>query len=187
MVGRGLEGNSLTAEEDSKARETAETSSVSGNSGDAVARMDPNYEGPGTWYNVMPRFRDRWQQRYGSTGTDRWDDFEPGYRYGWEMRNQPRYRGRTWSEVEPEFREDWNTRNSDRPWDRFSESVREAWEDNEEEPRQNTDFDRSGSEYDSTTNTYQIVGGEGYPPHEHRFTGDRCEVCGATRRYGRAA
>lgn len=29
---------------------------------------------------------------------------------------------------------------------------------------------------------YQIVGGEGFPPHEHRFTGDRCEVCGAVRR-----
>jgi hypothetical protein len=34
---------------------------------------------------------------------------------------------------------------------------------------------------------YEVVGGDDYPPHEHRFVGERCEVCGATRRYRRAA
>lgn len=34
---------------------------------------------------------------------------------------------------------------------------------------------------------YEVGGGENYPPHKHRFIGERCEVCGATRRYHRAA
>ncbi len=34
---------------------------------------------------------------------------------------------------------------------------------------------------------FEIIGGEGYGTHEHRWVGDRCEICGATRRYRRAA
>jgi len=76
----------------------------------------------------MPGYRERWQQRYGTTG-DRWDDAEPGYRYGHEMRSRPEYRGRTWTEVEPEFQRDWTQRNPGKPWDKASRSIRETWED----------------------------------------------------------
>jgi hypothetical protein len=56
------------------------------------------------WNTAMPRYRDRWQQRYGSTG-GRWEDYEPDYRYGYEMtRSRPDYRGRSFSELEPSFR-----------------------------------------------------------------------------------
>ena len=58
----------------------------------------------------MPGYRQRWQARYGTSG-DRWEDAEPGYRYGYDMRNQPQYRGRAWSDVEPEFQRDWTQRN----------------------------------------------------------------------------
>ena len=75
----------------------------------------------------MPRYRQRWQQRYGTSGST-WEDAEPGYRYGHDMRSQPQYRGRTWTEVEPEFQRDWSQRNPGRPWDQAKESVRESWE-----------------------------------------------------------
>jgi len=81
----------------------------------------------GSWDQVMPGYQQRWQERYGTSG-DRWEDAEPGYRYGYEMRDRPEYRGRTWSDVEPDMRRDWSERNPGRPWDRASESVRETWE-----------------------------------------------------------
>ena len=75
----------------------------------------------------MPSYRSRWQQRYGTSG-GRWEEYEPSYRYGYELRNDPRYRGRGWSEVEADVQRDWTTRHPETPWERAKESVREAWE-----------------------------------------------------------
>ena len=81
----------------------------------------------GTWDTEMPRFRSSWQTRYGSTG-GRWEDYEPSYHYGYDMASDPRYRGRTWSEVEPDLRRDYEARYPGSAWERFKESVREAWD-----------------------------------------------------------
>jgi uncharacterized protein (TIGR02271 family) len=83
--------------------------------------------GTTSWETAMPSYRQRWQQRSGTSG-GRWEDVEPGYRYGWEMRNRPEYRGRSWADVESQAQRDWATRNPNTPWDRARESVREAWE-----------------------------------------------------------
>jgi uncharacterized protein (TIGR02271 family) len=83
--------------------------------------------GTTSWETAMPTYRQRWQQRSGTTG-GRWEDVEAGYRYGWEMRNRPEYRGRSWTDIESEAQRDWTTRNPNTPWDRARESVREGWE-----------------------------------------------------------
>jgi uncharacterized protein (TIGR02271 family) len=80
-----------------------------------------------TWDQVMPTYRQRWQQRVGTTG-GRWEDYEPGYRYGYELRQRPEYRGRNWTEVESEAQRDWTQRNPATPWDRVRDSVRDTWE-----------------------------------------------------------
>jgi hypothetical protein len=80
-----------------------------------------------TWDKVMPTYRQRWQQRVGTTG-GRWEDAEPGYRYGFELRNRPEYRGRNWAEVESQVQRDWTQRNPGTPWDRVRDSVRDTWE-----------------------------------------------------------
>jgi len=82
----------------------------------------------GAWDQAMPTYRQKWQQRFGATG-GRWEDYEPGYRYGYELRSRPEYRGRQWSEVEPQFERDWTTRNPASPWSRVRDSVRDTWED----------------------------------------------------------
>jgi uncharacterized protein (TIGR02271 family) len=92
--------------------------------------MDTGYRDLGGWDEVSPRYRERWQQRHGTSGR-RWEDDEHGYRYGWEMRNRPEYRDRPFNEVEPELRRDWETRHADRPWAGHSESVRSIWEDDD--------------------------------------------------------
>lgn len=84
--------------------------------------------GAGRWEDVSSDYSTHWQQRHGSTG-GRWEDYEPSYRYGYEKFRDPRYRGRSFSDVEPELRRDWETRYSDKPWDRFADSIRDAWEE----------------------------------------------------------
>ena len=86
------------------------------------------------WDTVSPTYRQAWQSKYGTSGR-RWEEYEPGYRYGHEMANDPRYRGRQWNETEPTLRadyEDWARRNhyayEPSAWDRLKENVREAWD-----------------------------------------------------------
>jgi uncharacterized protein (TIGR02271 family) len=86
----------------------------------------------GRWDDERPRYRQRWQERYGTTGA-RWEDAEPAYRYGWEMRHDPRYRDRTWTDTEPELRRDWETRYHDKPWDRARQAIQDAWEERSED------------------------------------------------------
>ena len=97
---------------------------------DTTAAYDTTHSeitGTSRWDDVRSDYRSRWQQRFGSTG-GRWEDYEPSYRYGYEMSHDPLYRGRSFSEVEPELRRDWDTRHRDKPWDRFVDAIRDAWE-----------------------------------------------------------
>ena len=82
----------------------------------------------GAWDQVMPSYRQRWQQRASSSG-GRWEDYEPGYRYGYELHNTPEYRGRQWADVEPQVERDWAQRNPSTPWARVRDSVRDAWDE----------------------------------------------------------
>ncbi|MGI9149822.1 MAG: YsnF/AvaK domain-containing protein [Chloroflexota bacterium] len=118
-------------------REVQETQQVSGTVRREEARIEhegavnTGSTGAGTgagWDQAMPGYRQRWQQRYGTSG-DRWEDAEPAYRYGHEMRSRPEYRGRQWTDVEPEFQRDWAQRNPGKPWDKASRSIRESWDE----------------------------------------------------------
>jgi uncharacterized protein (TIGR02271 family) len=86
------------------------------------------------WDRAVSRFRQAWERRHSGSGRT-WEDAEPGYRYGYEMSGDPRYRGRAWAEVEPSFRSDyaaWAQRQGYRQdvtaWDDLGDDVREAWE-----------------------------------------------------------
>jgi len=90
-----------------------------------------------SWDEAMPLYRQRWQSRSGSSG-GRWEDAEPGYRYGYEMAHDPRYRDRDWNDAETDFDSgygEWSRRNGYRTmtWDRARENAREAWEDAREQ------------------------------------------------------
>jgi len=106
---------------------------------------DVNVQGSGgaaitDWNETSPRYRERWQSRWGTSG-GRWEDYEPGYRYSYEMSRDPRFQNRSWDEVEPDLRRDYGTwsqrygyRHSDNDWDRMREQMRESWE-NESQTR----------------------------------------------------
>ena len=86
------------------------------------------------WDQVAARFRQAWERRHGGSGRH-WGEAEPGYRYGYEMSRDPRYRGRSWEEVETGLRSDyagWAQRagysQDVSVWERLRGDVREAWE-----------------------------------------------------------
>ena len=80
------------------------------------------------WDTAMPGYRSRWQERYGSSG-GRWEEYEPSYRYGWEMRRDPRYQSKSWTQAEPELRRDWESRHHDMPWNKAARAIRETWDE----------------------------------------------------------
>ena len=79
------------------------------------------------WASAMPGYRSRWQQQNGRSG-GRWEDVEPSYQYGYGLRDQAQYRGKSWSDIEPDVQRDWTRTHPDTPWDRASQGVRDAWE-----------------------------------------------------------
>jgi len=72
------------------------------------------------------RYREHWQQNYGSLG-GRYEDYAPAYQYGEWASGSDVYRNRSWDQVEPELRTDWETRYPGSAWERFKESVRHAF------------------------------------------------------------
>jgi uncharacterized protein (TIGR02271 family) len=125
-----LEKQPVVYEEVSVGKRDVETTQrVSG----TVRREEARIEGDasvtgGAWDQARADYQRRWQERYGSTG-GRWENVEPAYRYGYEMRDRPEYRGRTWNDVEPDFQRSWKQRNPNTPWERVKEFVRDTWED----------------------------------------------------------
>jgi uncharacterized protein (TIGR02271 family) len=71
-------------------------------------------------------FRSNYQTNYASQGGS-YEQYDPAYRYGYELNNNAAYRGRDWASIEPDIRRDWETRYPN-SWDRFKNSIRYAWD-----------------------------------------------------------
>jgi uncharacterized protein (TIGR02271 family) len=54
-------------------------------------------------------------------------DYEPAYRYGYNLGTNERYRGRDWAALETEARRDWEARQPG-TWERFKDAIRYGWE-----------------------------------------------------------
>lgn len=72
-------------------------------------------------------FRSHHQSFYAAQG-GAYDDYEPAYRHGYTLANDPRYSGSDWNSVEPDARRDWEARNPGSSWERMKAGVRHAWE-----------------------------------------------------------
>jgi len=86
-------------------------------------------QGTGTNLDDDTYYRNDWQTNYASQGGT-YDDYAPAYRYGYEMRRDPRYQGRDWDAVESDLRSDWDTRYGSSgvsTWERMKAAVRSGW------------------------------------------------------------
>ncbi|MDN4053918.1 YsnF/AvaK domain-containing protein [Massilia sp. YIM B02763] len=76
-------------------------------------------------------YRNHWSNTYGTSG-DTYNDYQPAYRYGNEMRRNPKYTGRNWTDVESDLRTDWDTRygkaGEPSTWEKMKSAVRHGWD-----------------------------------------------------------
>jgi uncharacterized protein (TIGR02271 family) len=76
-------------------------------------------------------YRNHWTNTYGTSG-DTYNDYQPAYRYGNEMRSSSKYKGRNWDDVESDLRSDWDTRYPSAggvsTWDKMKAAVRHGWD-----------------------------------------------------------
>jgi uncharacterized protein (TIGR02271 family) len=54
-------------------------------------------------------------------------EYEPAYRYGYELGTNERYRGRDWAALEADARRDWEARHPS-TWERFKDAIRYGWD-----------------------------------------------------------
>ena len=90
--------------------------------------------GTPTWDTAGTTYRQNFAQRHASSGR-RWEDAEPGYRFGHEMAADTRYRGREWNDAESSLRGEYDTwsrnqgyQQDEGGWDRVKDHAREAWD-----------------------------------------------------------
>jgi hypothetical protein len=87
------------------------------------------------WDKITPDsdddyYRSHWNSSYASSG-DTYNDYEPAYRYGTQMRSDARYQGRNWDDVESDLRSDWDSRYSTggvSTWEKMKAAVRRGWD-----------------------------------------------------------
>lgn len=72
-------------------------------------------------------FRNHFQTRYGTSG-DTYETYEPAYRYGCRIADDPRYQGQDWNTIEPSLRTDYSNRNPGGAWERVKDAVQYGWE-----------------------------------------------------------
>jgi len=54
-------------------------------------------------------------------------EYEPAYRYGYELGTNERYRGQDWVALEADARRDWEARHPN-TWERFKDAIRYGWD-----------------------------------------------------------
>lgn len=73
---------------------------------------------------------DYWRRNYSSRPYARgsYDDYQPGYRYGFE--SATRYRDRDWDEVETDLEQNWDTyeNRGTSTWQQVKDAARDAWD-----------------------------------------------------------
>jgi len=102
---------------------------------DSVRRTDVEVEQLGgtttsnyTNYNTFaPRFRSHYDTTFARSGRT-YNEYEPAYRYGYDLATDDRYRGREWDDIADDVATDWS-REFDEEWEEFKGAVRHGWEE----------------------------------------------------------
>jgi hypothetical protein len=72
-------------------------------------------------------FEDHYQRRYANTGRH-YEYFEPGYRYGFDIAYDERYRSYSWHQVLAEVRKDWGRRYPGLSFQEMSDAIYSGWQ-----------------------------------------------------------
>lgn len=91
-----------------------------------VKEVGSGHTGDGKFETFRNDFRSHYSNHMGNTSYS-YDEYEPVYRYGYNLGHHNNYRDRDWSSVEPEARNAWEERNPG-TWDQSRDAVRYGWE-----------------------------------------------------------
>ena len=100
---------------------------------DTVRRKDVEVEqvnggnGYGSFDRYDAGFRSDWQKNYANSGYT-YEQYQPAYRFGYTLANDPRYQGRDWDAIEADARRTWSQQYRDSPWENFKDAVRYSWQ-----------------------------------------------------------
>ncbi|MDB5966408.1 MAG: hypothetical protein JWQ72_2908, partial [Polaromonas sp.] len=75
-------------------------------------------------------YRNHFDANFASSG-GRYEDYEPAYAYGSQLRSDARYANRSWDDVESDAQRDWSSQNpgsSSGTWERMKSAVRHGWD-----------------------------------------------------------
>jgi uncharacterized protein (TIGR02271 family) len=73
-----------------------------------------------------PIFRKHCATAFAGRGVT-YTEYEPAYRYGYELGTNERYRGRDWATLEADARRDWEARHPS-TWERFKDAIHYGWD-----------------------------------------------------------
>lgn len=127
-----VEGGNASAGARQSSPTTARTTTNAG--GPSSIAGSPTYEGTGATGTAAGTalganeedFRRHYTSTYGNAG-EGYDTYRPAYNYGYQMANDPRYKGRNFDDVESDLRSDYGRRYPNSTWDRIKDSVRYGW------------------------------------------------------------
>jgi hypothetical protein len=79
-----------------------------------------------SWNDEDAWWRDNFSSRPYATGRT-YEDFRPGYQYGYESGRH--HMGRTWTDVEPDLEKGWDRfeHRGNSTWENVKQAVRDAW------------------------------------------------------------
>ena len=82
----------------------------------------------GDWNLDQQWWRENFTNRPYVTADQRFEDYEPGYRFAYQ--SVSRYRGKKFNEIEPSLRSDFDTfeGRGQSTWDNMKEAVHDAWD-----------------------------------------------------------
>jgi uncharacterized protein (TIGR02271 family) len=72
-------------------------------------------------------FRTYYTSNWAGSGMT-YDQYAPGFRYGYDLASNNTYRNRRWSDIEGDARRDWESRYPGTAWDRIKSAVQYSWE-----------------------------------------------------------
>ena len=105
------------------------TETISDQVRNTVVEVDKAQASPGMATQAGPDYRTHYQANMATMGGT-YEDYQPAYTYGSEMRSDPRYASRSWDDVEADAKSDWSSRNTDSSstWEKSKQAVKHGWE-----------------------------------------------------------
>lgn len=115
-IRRGGTGTSARPIASSTMGTTGSATNMAGTTGSAVNRGDRN------WEDYDADFRSDASTRFSGR---KYEDVQPGYRYGYDLANDSRYKDRDWNNIENDARGGWRHEGK---WDDMKDAVRHGYE-----------------------------------------------------------